>query len=521
MQICYAVAIAALLLVSPAYAQEESGFTPTDFALDAIENAAKGAVIGDVPSDDLNILTKDIYTKFLAGGYATKKEYTTCQRVANAQAETGLDNLNQKWWQGGWFNLGYKAIKYSVVIASGAAGAGLNDVVAEEGRGIAAGAVEAHIRAEDDEVVEISPSNRCNAKVRAIWDKKNMKLRISVVGNCNCRDIKPRWSDLSHDTLKEFKVDITADVVVKSFEVEEKNPLIFWREKRVKVFLGTKNMEVDTKANCQCGIGDPPLKEPEDGSISEEDSSQEEPEDSTQEQDDSGVEENEHTTGGLFGWLLGGKKDGTEKEPEDKTPQEKWQCGAPLDIDGQAGAATYPYTDENRLDASTQCNGMCSPHQECRIIPESVGAYSNSCTYCKDICNKGEFTTEDACVRAKGADEECVAAGKASCYAIKKKEETKKGATNCEGALRAMLNTYGGWFDPPLTVAGNGAEMYHEHRCMSDAEFDQFTRQPFIAGIATAEIRAMCPTLSLDSSTQLHISGGAKGLCATKSVFSF
>ena len=530
---------ASLLLVSPAFAQESSGFGAGDFIGDQIENAIKGAVIGDVPSDDFNLITKDIYAQFLANGYATKKEYSTCKRVANAQAEIGLDNLNQKWWQGGWFNLGYKAIKYSIVIASGAAAAGVNDVIAEEGRGVAADAVLGYIKAEDNEVVEISPASKCNTNIRAVWDKKTMRVYVTITGNCNCADIKPRWSELSHDTLKEFRVDISADVTVKAVEVEEKNPLIFWRERRVKVFLGVKNMAVDTKANCQCRVDDPPPEEPEDGSETEEDDGDggddatQEPEDTVVPPEDDGAGDDESTTtGGFLGWLFGGGTD-TSEEPEDDTSAGDgtagedtgpWQCGAQVAVDGRSGVPTYPYTDENRRDASTQCGGMCAPHQECHVVPESVGAYRNSCTYCKNMCEKGEFTTRDACERAKGTSQECRATGTYTCHAlVEQKKKSAQGTVNCEAAIRSLLDTYVGWFDPQLTVtAGSAVFLNGPHRCLTTGEFKQFHVDLVAIGVADASIRAQCPTLAVVSNENIQLGGSGKAAtCNTRTEFSF
>lgn len=528
-QTLFTLLVVALLFVpTGAHAQEESGFTPKDFALDAVENAAKAVVIGDVPSDDMNILTKDIYAKFLAENLSTDKSLSTCKRVANAQAETGLENLNQKWWQGGWFNLGYKAIKYSVVIASGAAAAGLNDVIAEEGRGVVTSTIEANIRAEDDEVVEIAPYNRCNATVRAVWDKKNMQIRVTIEGNCNCKDIKPRWTDISHDTLKEFKVSITADVEVKSFEVEEENPLMFWRDRRVKVFLGAKNMQVDTKANCKCGVDDsPPPWVSEDGSIVDEDSVDDEIDESEEDPDDKAdppegevkeetpdPEKDDGTINGIpafINWLFGRDKD-EEEQPEDQVEVgedsterdekegEPLMCGARVAVDGRAHVATFPYRPDANGDVNFSCNGTCGPDQVCKVLPKSVGAFRDSCVYCAD---KPKEVKKDG-VPQPPTDKPPVSGGR-----------------DCEAAVRLLLDEYMGWFDPPLTVTAGTATMFHEHRCFPEEDFDTHTRQLAIQGVTDAKIKAMCPSLKHKESFMTHITAGAKGLCSSTTVFTY
>ena len=528
-------------------ADEGNGFTIEDFLKDEAENFAKDLIIGDIPSDEFNLITNQVYDQFLAGGYATNKKYSVCQRAANAQAEVALSDLNHKWWQGGWFNLAYKAIKYSTVIG---ASVGVADVVTEELRGQISNTVKDLLAEEPSEVVELSNGGKCGLTTVALWNKQEQRVEIKITGDCGCRVVKPRRFDLSKTKLKDFEVNITADVEIGNVEVEEKNPYIFWRDRQVRVFFKVKSMVVDTIANCNCGIVDPPPEEKEDGSepeAEEKDPITTEPEDGTEppedEEDTEGSEtqedEEQEETRGFIGafvdWLLGrdgtgGPEDDTtdpagEKEDEEEGERDNTKplmCGDSVSVEGRTGVATFVYRETATSNVNFSCNNSCAPHQRCSVLPESVGAYSDSCVYCANVCNTGEFSNESSCSSAKGSGQECVATGTNGCFALKeKKKDPLPAAQNCEAAVRLLLDEYMGWFDPPVTFTSGKAVLSHEHRCFPEEDYDKFTRQPAIQGTKDASIRAMCPTLIHSSSVMTRLTAGSKGLCRSDTTFSF
>jgi len=451
----------------------------------------------------------------------------SCQRIANGKLWEGLLNASAKGHFAPWVDIAWTAVKS---IADG--GKSIGEMIADNTKA----KVEALIKdaligkAEPKvEVVTIPHHDSCNTITKITWDPVNKRIIVVTTGDCQCKLISSKWTGDSA-RLKDFVVILEASVEIVNVRINERTRfggyLGEWVGKTYDIQAQYKvgKLHVTTKDDCDCagyvppeekgfvtgifewleGLFDPPT-EPEDQSDS--------PKDTEGGTDDEGAtEEGEEPPstglGGFLGGLFSGDKtdepedqiddDSTEDETDDTKDAEgntkkPLQCGDTTSIEGKS-VETFPYRETPSSNVNFACNNSCGADQVCSVLPESVGAYSDSCVYCKDVPK----------VNSKPTDAPPVATG-----------------GSCEKAVRLLLDEYNGWFDPPITFSANGAVLFHEHRCFPEADYDTHTRQLTIQGVADAKFKSMCPSLKHVSSVMTRITQGSKGLCSSKTIFSF
>lgn len=72
-------------------------------------------------------------------------------------------------------------------------------------------------------------------------------------------------------------------------------------------------------------------------------------------------------------------------------PQSEQKGGDIASVDGRSGVETFAYRESQSSDVNFSCNNSCGKNQVCKVLPQSVGAYSNSCVYCAE---KEEYIPE-------------------------------------------------------------------------------------------------------------------------------
>ncbi|MBL4644813.1 MAG: hypothetical protein JKX80_03020 [Candidatus Pacebacteria bacterium] len=488
-----------------------------------------GGLIGDIPSPTMGQLTKEVRKLFRT--YTTSKKYSVCERAANSRAWSSLRQIEEKAHFAPWADIAWTAIKS---IANG--GKTIGELIKEN--------TEAELKKLLKDAIDSSPpapeiksltfEGNCNSKSVTKWDPATKKITIIVTGNCGC---ERQVVGLSKPRLSAFEVRIEG--LVESRVRLRQSPL-WWLSPQPQIQYFVKKIRVITKADCNvCGSGDPPPPPKEKGFITGIfewfgglfDSS-EEPEDLVNPPEDEDTEEegdNEETddadtdeeTGdtaeedlpeelkgikAFIDKLLGrDKTDDPEdkveetskeeeanpksEEPQDVTPK-PLQCGDVTKVEGK-NVQTFAYRETPNSDVNFACNNACSANQVCSVLPDSVGAFRNSCVYCKDIPKVVEEPVDEVSPVIKGG--------------------------KCEAAIRFLLDEYEGWFDAPLTVSKNSAVFSNLQKCVDETEYTKYARQSRIDGVADKRVQAMCPTLKHVSSA-LTPSGVN---CQDKTVFSF
>lgn len=508
-------------------------------------------IVGEVPSQIMaNLVTQitvgpDIKTPTPFTNLFLKKEpfgnrskvIPACHLAANEKMREGLFELRVRGHFSPWIDIAWTAVKS---IADG--GKTISELIAEHTKAKAEELIKETLFGTPEPKVETytyEHGDSCNTTTKVTWDPVNMRIIAVTTGDCKC---ERKDTDCGPTKLKGYQVVFHAPVVI-SVRIKTEERLFGWISPKhtvqAKYRVDLDRMKVVTHADCDCKNDPPPP--PEDPGfitgifewISGLFDSPAEPEDATEEPEDNGesgegtdegtdegetTDEGEEDTTGVSGipafvdWLLGrdktdepedtnttghtsgGEESGKGENGEEKPPL---QCGATVSVDGRSGVPTFPYRPDANGDVNFSCNNSCAPDQVCKVLPESVGAFRDSCVYCADK------PKTDTPPQPPITDTAPVS------------------GNNCEAAVRLLLDEYMGWFDPPVTFSANRAVMSHEHRCFPEADFDTHTRQLAIEGTRDAKITAMCPSLKHVSSTLTKISGGAKGLCSSETVFSF
>lgn len=411
------------------------------------------------------------------------------------------------------------------------------------------------------EVVTIPHYDDCGSVTKITWDPFNSRVIVVTVWDCQCKRYD---SNLSSDwaTLADYSVVLVAPVTTH-VHVEKKAGFLWMRHNRAaKVSYKVGSLDVTTEANCSCSkVTDPPpplppKKEwviqrfiwwitglfggskgtwtetpppPVEGETPPEDDTAKEtetdPEDEPTEGswDDTGepVEETdpEDETPPKDGEEGEQPEEDTAWEPREETDpedEEPLACGTDIDIDGRSNVPTFAYREDPNGNVNFDCDGTCRAHQVCKVVPESVAAFRNSCVYCQDQCPEWTYVELANCEWNLWADEVCVEND--GCFIIEKQQpEDTSWWGNCEEAVRQLLDVYLGWFDPPVTFTDNWAIFQNgPHKCLSQSELDQYHIGIIEFGIQTEEIQSLCPTLTHVSTEEI----GA-GTCDTKTIFSF
>ncbi len=350
------------------------------------------------------------YTKKTHDGNASYRTKNTCQRIANQRQLEGLDAANVKARLTPWVDIAWTAVKS---IASG--GKSLGDLVAENTKANAEKIIKEALfgKAEPKvETVTIPHYDSCNSKTKITWDPVNMRVIVVTSGDCGCKSFK---TDVGNTKLKDFTVTLVAPVKVINVKIEEKKYFIFWKKYNIKAQYKVGKLKVVTDANCNCkgeSIPPPPPPPPKNktgflGSIWDwffggSDSADSSKKDQTSEKDNSpnkdksgtSVEKEKETDQKVNfikdNFLKEHNKEIVE-DKEKKNGQKQLQCGDKVNVDGRKGVKTFLFRKTPNSDVNFNCNNSCSPEQVCKVLPESVGAYHDSCVYC---ANKEKYIPE-------------------------------------------------------------------------------------------------------------------------------
>jgi len=504
--------------------------------------------IGEIPSLTVVNLVEQVRKDFgRHSEQGTNLGYKQCQRAANSVAWSVLGDIRDKGKLAPWAEISWSAIK---AIAGG--GKSIGDLVKENTKKKVSELLKDWYNGNPPlpkETTTLNHGGRCNTKSVTIWDPEEKRLRIEISGDCGCIDKVTGTGSIG---LNNFKVIIEAPVSVEDVTIKEKNRFTFWRSEKIKIFYKVGPLYVNTASVCdrRCPKDTPPPPpEDEKGFISGvwdwffgDDDIGDPPEDENDDKKDTKEDtdkDREEDARGFIGRVIDkfkkDKEDDT-KEPEHEENlvtgvveiEEGFACGDKVTADGQKGVQTFVYRDK-LTDEVNLCDNACAPNQECHVLPESVGAFKDSCTYCRNICAEGQFVEKNTCERSLQDGQECVGSENNSCYAIKNKEKEKDdtpppvGAGRCEEAVRLLLDEYVGWFDPQLTVRSNGITFTNpEYRCFGNDVLQEHHVNPINKGIQDPDIRAMCPSLEHLGSSENYLSGEGKGrLCETKTEFAF
>lgn len=361
------------------------------------------------------------YTKKTHNANAPYRTKNACQRIANQRHLEGLDAANVKARLTPWVDIAWTAVKS---IASG--GKSLGDLVAENTKANAEKMIKEALfgKAEPKvETVTIPHYDSCNSKTKITWDPINMRVIAVTTGNCGCK----LYEGDGKDTLKDFTVTLVAPVEVTNVKIEEENYFIFWKKYNIKAQYKVGKLKVVTDANCNCNkdisLPPPPKNEsiveengffggmwdwffePKDKVNPAKDKTLSPKDKHAKDKDTKGKNISKEISGipAFIDWLFGrDKKDGemgvkdsiknpTGEEEKGKIEEKPLVCGEVVSVDGRDNVPTFVFRESSSQNVNFYCNNSCSPEQVCKVLPESVGAYHDSCVYC---ANKKEYIPE-------------------------------------------------------------------------------------------------------------------------------
>ncbi len=407
------------------------------YELDAGKLADKSVeyIRGDVPSPVLGNLISQLRAenKFKLWTIKTQNGSApyyanACQRAANQRMQEGLFNASVKAHFSPWVDISWEAIKS---IASG--GKSIADLIAENTKEKAETLVKETLfgKAEPKvEVVTIPSYDSCNTVTKISFDQANKRLIAVASGDCGGK--KYRSGTTGSVNLRDFTVTVVAPVKVKKVRIKETNRFIFWRPYNIEAQYALGKLNVATVANCglEKKVDPPPPPPKKKGIIGSlwgwitdwfsagDDSTGEDDEDITdtsagtddtktidsppRDEEDQDQDDDTQTTGDTETDDTDTSKDNTDDTTTDTTENESteentdtatFQCGDIVEVDGQGSVATFPYSIGGEL--NSYCNNSCAADETCKVLPESVGAYRDSCVYCaKDVEDEPEDQVE-------------------------------------------------------------------------------------------------------------------------------
>ncbi len=337
-------------------------------------------------------------------GDVSTRPKQACELAANGKMQSGMFNGRVNAHFGPWVGISWDIIKTI------AGGKGLADFITEKGKAKAEESIKEFLFGKTPPKIETATINHhdeCNTVTKVTWDPINMRIIIVTNGDCKCSKLIK--TDNGNTLMKGFRVALTAPVTVDDVKIGEKNYFIFWRKYNIKAKYKVHKLKVATKANCNCAVDIPPPPPPPppknkigiigriidwlfgfDDNVSskgkkhntdkiiqkdndKKDKNQKDREDV--ENKDAITDRNIKNNGNKI------KENESKKETGNKTTSKtSLACGDRVSIDGRDNVPTYSYRTNGEL--NKYCNNSCLEDEVCKVVPQSVGAYNNSCVYC-------------------------------------------------------------------------------------------------------------------------------------------